>query len=55
LGGKYIITLERIEEEITEVIEKFAEVYEKRDLDAILSFITPVPNVVIYASGADEK
>ena len=42
MGGKYIITLERIEEEITEVIEKFAEVYEKRDLDAILSFIAPV-------------
>ena len=50
-----MLTLERIEEEITEVIEKFAEAYGKKDLDTILSLIAPDPNVVIYGSGADEK
>ncbi|MEE9379230.1 MAG: nuclear transport factor 2 family protein [Candidatus Lokiarchaeia archaeon] len=50
-----MITLERIEEEITEVIKKFAEAYEKKDLDTALSFFAPDPNVVVYGSGVDEK
>lgn len=50
-----MMTLERIEEEITKVTEKLAEAYEKKDVDTVLSFFAPDPNVVIYGTGVDEK
>jgi uncharacterized protein (TIGR02246 family) len=50
-----MLTHERIEEEITEVVEKIAEAVEKSDLDTVLSFIAPDPDVVVYGTGEDEK
>jgi uncharacterized protein (TIGR02246 family) len=46
---------EKREKEIKAVVDKYAELYTKKDLDGIMALFSPDPDVVVYGSGQDEK
>jgi len=45
----------QIQTAVMNTLNEFAENYEKRDLDGVMSVFAPDSDVVLYGSGADEK
>jgi ketosteroid isomerase-like protein len=45
----------RTEAEIKAVLTKFTTSYEEQDMGALLAWIAPDPDVVMFGTGADEK
>src|SRR5690606_17557824 len=45
----------RTEKEVMEVLNRFINAYQKRDLAGILKLFSPDPDVVFYGNGEDEK
>ncbi len=44
-----------IEAGVMATLSGFAKAYENRDMEGLLSYLTPDPDVVVIGSGADEK
>ena len=45
----------KTEEAAMNIVKKWFEAFVKRDIDAVLSFFAPDPDVVLIGTGRDEK
>ncbi|MFQ6025906.1 MAG: nuclear transport factor 2 family protein [Dehalococcoidia bacterium] len=43
------------ETEVMATLNNWADSYSKRDIDALMSFLSPNADLVLYGIGADEK